>query len=106
MAKIDEICRQYGVALCYLFGSQQALGLARLRRLARMDPAEFLLNDTPAIAESCLRRSLGAMFDLSRHAAAKQAGKAAVEYKQIARQLGQSGVVTPALGEKRVLMAA
>jgi len=30
-AKIDDICRQYGVALCYLFGSQQTLGLARLR---------------------------------------------------------------------------
>ena len=31
MLKIGDICRQYGVALCYLFGSQQALGMARLR---------------------------------------------------------------------------
>lgn len=30
MKKINDICKRYGICLCYLFGSQKELGLARL----------------------------------------------------------------------------
>ena len=30
MKKIEDICRKYNIALCYLFGSQKEAGLAQL----------------------------------------------------------------------------
>ena len=38
-------------------------------------------------AESCLRRALEALFDMSRHIAAKGFGEAVTEYKEIAATL-------------------
>lgn len=77
----------------------------RLRHLSRLDRNTFLSGDTPAIAESYLRRSLEAIFDIGRHIIAKQAGKAAVQYKEIARLLGRHSVISNALSEKLSLMA-
>lgn len=79
--------------------------IARLKRLSRLDEQDFLKEDNPAIAESYLRRSLEAMFDIGRHIIAKTAGKGIVEYKEIARALGQEGVVTKDQSEKLILMA-
>ncbi|RME07208.1 MAG: DUF86 domain-containing protein [Anaerolineae bacterium] len=45
-------------------------------------------------AESCLRRGLEALFDLGRHILAKGFGKAATEYKEIARSLHEQGVLS------------
>ena len=78
---------------------------ARLKRLSRFDQQDFLKDDNPAIAESYLRRSLEAIFDIGRHIMAKTAGKGIVEYKEIARALGQEGVVTGDQSEKLILMA-
>ena len=77
----------------------------RLRDLAKLDREVFLAGDTPAIAESYLRRSLEAVFDIGRHIIAKHAGKASVEYKEIARMLGKKGVISKTLSENLALMA-
>jgi uncharacterized protein YutE (UPF0331/DUF86 family) len=45
-------------------------------------------------AESCLRRSLEAIFDLSRHILAKGYGQGVTEYKQIASELEKVGVLS------------
>jgi len=45
-------------------------------------------------AESCLRRSLEAVFDMGRHILAKGFGKATTEYKEIAAALNRHGVIT------------
>jgi uncharacterized protein YutE (UPF0331/DUF86 family) len=79
--------------------------IARLKKLSRLDQQGFLKDDNPAIAESYLRRSLEAIFDIGRHIMAKTAGKGIVEYKEIARALGQEGVVTGDQSEKLILMA-
>jgi uncharacterized protein YutE (UPF0331/DUF86 family) len=79
--------------------------IARLKRLARLDQQDFLKEDNPAIAESYLRRSLEAIFDIGRHIIAKTAGKGIVEYKEIARALGQERVVGKDQSEKLQLMA-
>jgi len=79
--------------------------VARLRRLSRLEERTFLEDDTPATAESYLRRSLEALFDVGRHIIAKTAGKPAVEYKEIAKALGENGVVSKGLSEKLILMA-
>lgn len=45
-------------------------------------------------AESCLRRSLEALLDLGRHILSKGFAKGVTEYKQIAEELGERGVIS------------
>ncbi|MEW6408689.1 MAG: DUF86 domain-containing protein [Nitrospirota bacterium] len=79
--------------------------VARLKRLSLYSEEDFLKDDNPAIAESYLRRSLEAVFDIGRHIIAKTAGKGIVEYKEIARTLGDKGVVSRDCSNALVLMA-
>jgi len=79
--------------------------IARLKQLSSLGEKKFLDGDTPAIAESYLRRSLEALFDIGRHITAKTAGKGIVEYKEIATTLGNMGIVTEGLAAKLRLMA-
>lgn len=79
--------------------------VAKLQGISTLGEENFIKGDSSAIAESYLRRSLEAMFDIGRHIIAKSAGKAAVEYKGIARALAEHGVVSKNLSEKMVLMA-
>ncbi len=76
----------------------------------RLDLIETLLRDIRALplgdhqtffadrrnvwaAESCLRRSLEALFDLGRHILAKGFGQGVSEYKEIATRLHDQGVL-------------
>ncbi len=68
--------------------------LQKLKKLSSLTEEDFLKGDAPAIAESYLRRSLEAMFDIGRHITAKAAGKGIIEYKDIANALGNMGVIT------------
>ena len=79
--------------------------IARIKKLSWLDEQDFLKQDNPAIAESYLRRSLEAIFDIGRHIIAKTAGKGIVQYKEIARAIGQEGVITADQSEKLILMA-
>jgi len=79
--------------------------LERLKKLSSYSKEDFLENDNPAIAESYLRRSLEAMFDIGRHILAKTAGKGIVEYKEIARMLGERGIVSKECSQNLILMA-
>jgi uncharacterized protein YutE (UPF0331/DUF86 family) len=58
-----------------------------------------------AAADSYLRRALEALLDLARHVLAKGFGRAPAEYAEVARQLGEVGVVDQALASRLVLMA-
>ena len=79
--------------------------IVKLKKLSNLDEGRFLTDDNPAIAESYLRRSLEAIFDIGRHIIAKQAGKGIIEYKEIAGSLGNIGVITSGLTERLRLMA-
>jgi len=79
--------------------------VAKLKRLSKFREEEFLEADTPAIAESYIRRSLEAIFDIGRHISAKTAGKGIVEYKEIVNALNNTGVITKGLAERLKLMA-
>ena len=61
--------------------------------------------DTSAAAESYIRRSLEAIFDIGRHIIAKTAGRGIIEYKEIADALGEKGVLTKGLSSRLRLMA-
>lgn len=58
-----------------------------------------------AAAESYLRRALEALLDIARHVLARAFGRGATEYAEVARQLGDVGVVSPGQTERLVLMA-
>ena len=58
-----------------------------------------------AAGDSYLRRALEALLDLARHVLAKGFGRAPAEYGEVARQLGEVGVVNPELAARLTLMA-
>ena len=71
--------------------------MASIRSLPLGSLADFTADPrTPAAAESYLRRCLEALLDLGRHLLAKGFGQAAGEYKAIARELQEVGVLEPA----------
>ena len=79
--------------------------ITRLNKLSSLREETFLEGDTPAIAESYIRRSLEAIFDVGRHIIARTPGKGIVEYKEVANALGAARVVTKTLAERLKLMA-
>ena len=58
-----------------------------------------------AAGDSYLRRALEALLDLARHVLAKSFARAPAEYAEVARELGEVGVVDAGLAAKLVLMA-
>jgi len=72
--------------------------LAGLRALP-LDSIEDFESDARnlAAAESYLRRALEALLDLGRHVLAKGFGRATSEYEEIARVLGEVGVLDEAM---------
>jgi uncharacterized protein YutE (UPF0331/DUF86 family) len=65
-----------------------------LKELPLEDKAEFLKNKHHvAAAESYLRRSLEALFDIGRHILAKRFAYPAAEYKEIAKGLSDKKVI-------------
>mgnify|MGYP000754857065 CR=1 FL=1 len=80
--------------------------LQELIELQRLPKAEFLKPRNTAAAETSLRRSLEAIFDIGRHVLAKSGrSDLAQEYKSIAKGLKDLAVVSPSLGEKLIAMA-
>jgi len=78
----------------------------RLNRLAQISEKEFVGSDNCAAAESYLRRTLEAIFDIGRHLVAKGGYiELAQEYKSIARGLQELKVVDQSLGEKLIRIA-
>jgi uncharacterized protein YutE (UPF0331/DUF86 family) len=69
--------------------------LRDIRSLPLADRESFLADRRNVwAAESCLRRSLEALFDLGRHVLAKGFGAGVSEYKEIATRLHEHGVMS------------
>lgn len=69
--------------------------ILELKELSKFSKEEFLSDKrNPASAESFLRRSLEAIFDIGRHILAKSYGFKELEYKEISRELGEKGVIS------------
>lgn len=81
--------------------------MKHLRRLSGLSKEEFLSDSIKvAAAESFLRRSLEAVFDIGRHILARSGHvDMADEYKSIARGMKSYEVVSEELGEALVNMA-
>jgi len=80
--------------------------LLELEKLAGLSLEEFQEDPLyPAAAESFLRRTLEAIFDINRHILAKSFGKKELEHKSIGRILGQKKVYSEHLTTKLIKMA-
>ncbi len=80
--------------------------LSELSPFSSMTREAFLSDrKNPPFVESYLRRSLEAIFDIGRHILAKTYGSRGIEYKAIARELGEKAVITTDLAELLVEMA-
>ena len=80
--------------------------LEELRKLSILKDGDFLSDRrNSAAAESYLRRSLEAVFDTGRHILAKTYGFKELEYKKIALELGEKGIVDKEYSRTLVKMA-
>jgi len=69
--------------------------LQEIGPFSKMPKEEFLADrKNPPFLESYLRRALEAVFDIGRHILAKTAGFREIEYKAIAKHLGEKEIVT------------
>lgn len=80
--------------------------LSELKKLSEISGEEFLSDKrNPAAAESYLRRSLETVFDIGRHILSKSYGFKEIEYKKIALELGEKGVVNKEYAKTLLKMA-
>jgi uncharacterized protein YutE (UPF0331/DUF86 family) len=80
--------------------------VGELEELAKLHITDFNDIRTAAAAESFLRRSLEAVFDIGRHILAKNgAANMALEYKGIAQGLAGMGIISARLKQQLVKMA-
>src|SRR3990172_10841983 len=77
-----------------------------LKPFSKMNEKDFLSDKkNPPYVESYLRKSLEAVFDIGRHILAKSYGFKEIEYKTIARELGNRKVISEELSEVLIKMA-
>ncbi|MFH1146237.1 MAG: DUF86 domain-containing protein [Pseudomonadota bacterium] len=80
--------------------------LQELKPFSTITLDEFLSDKkNPPFVESYLRRSLEAVFDIGRHILAKTYGSKELEYKSIARELGEKEIITRDLSDILYIMA-
>ena len=80
--------------------------LEKLRRLSRFSRMDFLNDErNPAAAESFLRRCIEAIFDIGRHILSKSFSFKTLEYKEVAKELGEKKVVSIDYSETLIKMA-
>jgi uncharacterized protein YutE (UPF0331/DUF86 family) len=80
--------------------------LEKLKRLQKLARDEFLADErNPAAAESFLRRCIEAIFDVGRHILSKSFAYKALEYKEIAKELGEKRIVSEKYAEILIKMA-
>jgi len=80
--------------------------LEHLERVSAIQREGFVGTDKAAAAESYLRRTIEAMFDIGRHIMAKSGAlELAQEYKALAKSLKDYRVIDEELGHKMVKIA-
>lgn len=80
--------------------------LEKLKRLLKLTKDEFLSDErNPAATESFLRRCIEAIFDVGRHILSKSFSFKSLEYKEVAKELGEKGIVTEEYSQTLIKMA-
>ncbi|MBI4238845.1 MAG: DUF86 domain-containing protein [Deltaproteobacteria bacterium] len=80
--------------------------LKKLGELAALSPEGFRAEDPYALAQHHLRLALEGIFHIGSHILSRLPGGRAVEYKEIARKLGDLGVVPHDFAERALVPMA
>jgi len=67
--------------------------IEKLRQLAKLSLDEFSKEDNFALAQFYLRRALEGVFNIGNHIVSQLPGNKVTQYKEIARKLGDIGIV-------------
>ena len=80
--------------------------LEKLKKLSRRSKEDFLTDErNPAAAESFLRRCIEAIFDVGRHILSKSFAYKSLEYKEVAKELSEKGIVSKTYSEILIKIA-
>lgn len=80
--------------------------LEKLKKLQRLAEDDFLADErNPAATESFLRRCIEAIFDVGRHILSKSFASKSLEYKEVAKELGDKGIVSEQYSEILIKIA-
>ena len=80
--------------------------LEKLKRLSKLEQNEFYSDErNPAATESFLRRCIEAIFDVGRHILSKSFSFKSLEYKEVAKELGEKGIVSEEYSKILIKMA-
>lgn len=80
--------------------------LKRLEELASLPLKEFSVGDSYDLAQHHLRLALEGIFHISSHILSRTPGGRAVEYREIARKMGELGIVPLDFAEKALVPMA
>ena len=99
ISKLNLIKIQENLNLIGLF-------LGKLEKMACLPRSEFLADErNPAASESYLRRSIEAIFDIARHILSKSFSSKSLEYKEVALEMGEKGIVSKSYAKTLVKIA-
>jgi len=80
--------------------------LEKPEKMARIPKKAFLADErNPAASESFLRRCIDAIIDIGRHILSKSFSPKSLEYKEVALELGDKGVISKNYARTLVKMA-
>lgn len=80
--------------------------LEKLRRISELSLEDYFADEKiPAATESFLRRGIEAIFDIGRHILSKSFAFRALEYKEVAKKLGEKEIVSHAYSETLIKIA-
>lgn len=80
--------------------------IRRLEKLAALPLDQFHSDDAFDLAQHHLRLALEGIFHISSHILSRIPGDRAVEYKEIAKKMGESGIVPREFAEKSLVPMA
>lgn len=76
--------------------------LKKLEALGKLSFEEFSAEDPYALAQHHLRLALEGVFHISSHILSRLPGGRAIEYKEIAKKMGEHGIVTKEFAAKKM----
>lgn len=80
--------------------------IKKLKELALLPLGEFGEGDPFDLAQHHLRLALEGVFHISTHVLSRLAGGRAVEYKEVAKKMGECGVVPRDFAERALILMA
>lgn len=78
----------------------------KLKGLRELELDEFRGEDNFALAQFYLRRALEGVFHIGNHLLSRLSGGRSTQYKEIAKALGEKGIVDPSFAENNLVKMA